>query len=412
MGNQLMLVCDYCFGDQYLKNRIKEKRRELGKGRCDFHRRKKGVSIEDVAEIVAPVFEGFYDAGHTLFYEEPDSGDVTIELDGQILSDCIEELCQISEQCVVKELSKLVQKAEAMKIMGMSSETDYGERRYARYGSDYNTISMVWELFKARVKHNVRYLDADAIKNLKQIFFGIENISGAIKNLKKGTLVHRCRLETDHKTAKSYLEEPFIHLSAPPRELSKHNRLSAKGISCFYGAFNQETAVAEVRPAIHSLIFSCKFELRRPIRVIDLTVFRNVKDYRPFDKRYADRHKLFRFLNEFLKELKSPISPEEADLDYLPAQVVAEYFRHHMGTEIGKIEGIIYYSSQKKNGKNIALFGNASKCLENEIHEIERKYPDDLHELSKNDADETCGLSYVAESAKKITLQSIEYKIN
>ena len=60
----MMLVCDNCFGDRHLKNRIKEKRQETGKGRCAFHPRKKGVPIEDVSDIVAPVFEGFYDGGY------------------------------------------------------------------------------------------------------------------------------------------------------------------------------------------------------------------------------------------------------------------------------------------------------------------------------------------------------------
>lgn len=367
-----MLVCDNCFGDRHLKNRIKEKRKETGTARCDFHPRKKGVPIKDVSDIVAPVFEGFYDAGHMSIYEYGDNGDVAIVQEGKILSECIEELCQISERDIVDELTKLIQVSKSMTIMGMPSETDYGERKYARYGSNFNSISIVWRLFKERVKHKIRYLDTDAIENLNHIFFGIQNISGAIKTIKKQTLIYRCRLASNHKKATYYLKEPAKELSAPPKKLSKHNRLSPKGIPCFYGAFTQETAVAEVRPAIHSLIVSCQFKLRRPIKVIDLTVFREVKDYKPFDKRYAARHKLFRFLNEFLKELETPISPENTDLDYLPTQVVAEYFQHHMEAASEEIEGIIFYSSQRKKGKNIALFNDASKCLETEIDKIKK----------------------------------------
>ena len=407
-----MLVCDNCFGDRHLKNRIKEKRIETGRGRCAFHPRKKGVPIEDVSDIVAPVFEGFYDAGHISIYEYIDNGDVEIVQEGKILSECIEELCQISELDIVDKLTKLIQVSETMKIMGMPSETNYGERRYARYGSNFNSISIVWHLFKERVKHNIRYLDTDAIENLNRIFFGIQNISGAIKTIKKQTLIYRCRLANDYETAEMFKNNPTKELSAPPEKLSKHNRLSAKGITCFYGAFNQETAVAEVRPAIHSLIVSCQFKLRRPIKVIDLTVFREVKDYKPFDKRYAARHKLFRFLNEFLKELETPISPDNADLEYLPAQVVAEYFQHHMATELGKIEGIIFNSSQKKYGKNIALFDDASKCFEAELLKIEKwEEPEDSKEYFYDEVRTKCGMSYVPHSAKMITLESIEYKL-
>lgn len=406
-----MLVCDNCFGDRHLKNRIKEKRKETGTARCDFHPRKKGVPIEDVSDIVAPLFEGFYDAGHRLTYERIDQGVVDIIQAGNVLSECIKELCKTSEQRIVDELTKLIQDSESMKIMGMPSETDYGERRYARYGSNFNSISIVWHLFKELVKHEIRYLDTDAIENLNHIFFGIQNISGAIKTMNKETLIYRCRLANDYQTAGMLKNNPAKELSAPPQKLSKHNRLSPKGIPCFYGAFNQETAVAEVRPAIHSLIVSCQFKLRRPIKVIDLTVFRKVKDYKPFDKRYAARHKLFRFLNEFLKELETPILPENADLDYLPTQVVAEYFQHHMKAASEEIEGVIFYSSQRKNGKNIALFNDASKCLETEILITQEKYPDNIKELFDNVAQKKYGLSYVQDSAKIITLESIEYKL-
>ena len=145
--------------------------------------------------------------------------------------------------------------------------------------------------------------------------------------------------------------------------------------------------------------------------MIDLTVFREVKNYAPFHKLYADRHKLSRFLNEFLKELQSPISPENADLDYLPTQVVAEYFQHHMETESEKIEGIIFYSSQRKNGKNIALFNDASKCVDKESRELQKKFPGEFKLYNYNGALNKCGLSYVRDSAKMITLESIEYKL-
>ena len=406
-----MLVCDNCFGDRHLKNRIREKRKETGTARCDFHPRKKGVPIEDVSDIVAPVFEGFYDSGKRVLYEDENDRGIKISQEGKILSACIEELCQTTEQEIVKALSKLVQQSKALEIMGRHSEDYDDERKYVRYEKSGNTIALTWESFKKRIKREVRYLDPGATETLKQIFFGFEEFKKAIKHLDSGKELYRCRLATNYRIAESYLTEPFVELSAPPHELSKHNRLSAKGISCFYGAFTEETAVAEVRPAIQSLIVSCQFKLRRPIKVIDLTVFREVKNYEPFDKRYAVRHKLFRFLNEFLKELELPVSPEEADLQYVPSQVVSEYFQHLMETESGKIEGIIFYSSQKKNGKNIALFNDASKCLEAEFHKTKTQYPDYLHDYFCDYDKKICGLSYVPDSAKMITLESIDYKL-
>src|SRR6202012_3445499 len=58
-----MLVCPACFNVRGLKIRIEDARKSESTGPCDLHPRRKGVSIEVLADIVDPVFRENYDGG-------------------------------------------------------------------------------------------------------------------------------------------------------------------------------------------------------------------------------------------------------------------------------------------------------------------------------------------------------------
>jgi hypothetical protein len=49
--------------------------------------------------------------------------------------------------------------------------------------------------------------------------------------------------------------------------------MNVEYIPVFYGAFSEETAVAEIRPGIGEEVAVGEFELRRELRVFDFTAF-------------------------------------------------------------------------------------------------------------------------------------------
>lgn len=72
-------------------------------------------------------------------------------------------------------------------------------------------------------------------------------------------------------------------------------------------------------------------------------------------------------MQSFASEISQPILPGDEHLEYVPAQVVAEYLTstplRWRGTEVTPDE-IIFRSAQRNGGKNIAVMGDAALIIQ------------------------------------------------
>jgi hypothetical protein len=143
--------------------------------------------------------------------------------------------------------------------------------------------------------------------------------------------------------------------------------MNAAGISAFYGAFEEQTAIAELRPAVGSVVAIAQFTLLQPVNVLDMTRFNlpgKLGDL--FSEDHLRRVAQYRFMQRFTEEIKKPVFATEEHLDYLPTQAVAEYLvhRHHYFAkgEERPLDGIIYSSAQTPDGRNIVLLGEAARA--------------------------------------------------
>ena len=163
-------------------------------------------------------------------------------------------------------------------------------------------------------------------------------------------------------------------LCSPPHEKAKSNRMSAEGISIFYGAGNEKTAVAEIYNSEYRFATTAIFQNLYDIQVIDLTQILNIPYPSLFDKERRGYRESLAFLRALNNNLTRPIELMES-IEYVPAQIVAEYFRFLYTFHDKPIDGIIYQSSKVKNGICYALFFEQSQCLESDTKSI---FPD-LH---------------------------------
>ena len=103
-----------------------------------------------------------------------------------------------------------------------------------------------------------------------------------------------------------------------------------------------------------------KFELVRPIRVLDLDVLAQVAGDRSwFHPEFTTRSNRAAFLRNLVKEIGQPIMPRDEEFEYLPTQAV---FRVSRVDEVEPLlDGIIFHSAQTAGeGRNIVLFNHAS----------------------------------------------------
>lgn len=136
--------------------------------------------------------------------------------------------------------------------------------------------------------------------------------------------------------------------------------MNPRGISFFYGATDVAIALAEVRPPVGSRTLVGRFEVVRPLRLLDIDALRRVYVAgNIFDGGYIGRLELARFLKSLAAKMTMPVMPDDEPSEYLITQVIADYLASR--NELA-IDGILYPSVQQRGeGQNVVLFRAASR---------------------------------------------------
>lgn len=234
-----------------------------------------------------------------------------------------------------------------------------------------------WRDFSKFVTTEARYMFYDATPstydehqhdemNPVQILAALSKIVhdlDLIRSIEKTTAIHRVRIVDSNIVLSS-----VIDLGAPPLECATiSNRMSPAGISMFYGAFDRQTAIEETYDSSMSSGKKAIVGTFYPVRdlfVLDLS--------RPFfvpsifDKDAHVVRPLIKFFIEFMQNFTKPISRDDrSHVEYVPTQVVTEYFRHVFRSDVGiKLDGIMYPSSKLNGKSSVVLFAKSSQCVE------------------------------------------------
>jgi hypothetical protein len=142
------------------------------------------------------------------------------------------------------------------------------------------------------------------------------------------------------------------------------NRMSPAGIIMFYGAFDENTALREVAKNNDDRAGLAVFETLKDLTLID---FSNVLDVPSiFDENLNAVRPQLKFLRAFANEISKKISSDEFQhVEYVPTQIVTEFFRLYCFRSGSKIDGIIYPSAANHGGVCIVLFLESSDCTDN-----------------------------------------------
>ena len=179
---------------------------------------------------------------------------------------------------------------------------------------------------------------------------------GIIGRLRAGTRIYRARYQTegdDHGTAEA--------LGPAPVNSAKQNRMSPAGIPMFHASEDLETAVAEVSAGSGDYAVG-EFVTTRDAWILDLHDVPHVPGY--FGGAESWTRRALIFLREFAKEVSKPIARDGREhIEYVPTQVLTEYFRTQVTVESEKIEGISFTSSQTGR-RNYTLFLGSTEMVD------------------------------------------------
>ncbi len=170
----------------------------------------------------------------------------------------------------------------------------------------------------------------------------------------QGSVLFRAQLGHDWRpeTVAEGQTEEFPCAFSPERmkplpDRAVEGRANPKGIPCLYVGTHTETAVAEVRPWVGSLVSVAHLRTTRPLRVVNCTI----EEYRPkiyFGEPAPDeRHRAV--WGDIDRAFSEPVSPADDVASYAPTQVLAEAFRQ------SGLDGVAYRSAVGP-GHNVAIF--------------------------------------------------------
>lgn len=261
-----------------------------------------------------------------------------------------------------------------------------------------------WHRMERSLRQEARLVNPAVVETLERVFGGIhedrtEDGRGAILEVGPDRDIHTLFRARAFETAQSMeraLEHPERELGPPAPVFVTAGRMNAKGVSVFYGARDERTALREVRPPVGSNVVTAAFRIVRPLRLLDLSALRATRvdpSRSLFDPETAPLVERVAFLKQLEAKLTMAVMPSMSDDGYLITQAVADYLSTHQSLSL---DGIYFRSVQSKaksddaGGHNVILFHKAASVLHAREDE---KIPTRANLRFRSDEDEWYGPS-------------------
>jgi hypothetical protein len=352
-------VCGRCFDDEHIRAFIES---TVNSRECDFCGRKSRVKdiaapLEGVVDFILEAVNREYErAVEALGWDGAEGGYQGAHWDSY---DMIEEIGLGLPRDDGRLFEVLV------KCFG---DEPWCQRNPYAQREDERLISS-WERFCEFIKHKRRYFffqekeeelvaPGEYLSPAQLLAFigGTVNDLDLVKTLPAGSLIYRARQFKVGQVLKS----PYDFAPPPVERAVRSNRMSPAGVVMFYGSDDSATAVAEIDDAPKLGIAVGTFRTTRDAKILDLT---NLPRRLGFFEQQPDSSEVNRyaldFLRSFVKSVAAKVEPGDREhIDYVPTQVVTEWFRtvfKHDGTVF---DGILYPSTQNPGGSSLVLYAN------------------------------------------------------
>lgn len=341
-------VCPGCISDSWLAAKVKAD--AAGRLRCSYCGRFGAAPLQILSDAVLEgIAQEWTDPVDELMYISREGGYQGEVMDG--------------EDLVLWVVDSFTEREEiASDVAGSLQHLSFTKRNYGLLFR-HEALGSAWSIFSDQVKHHTRYLfltiddddnHPDNIppgRMLTELGDEVQRV-GCTRVLPKGSTLTRVRVH-----AASEIHETASALGSPPPTAARRpNRMSPAGIPMFYAALDPHTALAETLDPERDddLVATLgTWMTSRDSLLLDLT------DVEPVPSLYNESRRhlrgAIRFLRRFSTEIAKPISVEEEHLEYVPTQIITEYFRHLYRTAEGAaLDGILYKSS--RTGKPASVF--------------------------------------------------------
>ncbi|MBP8005282.1 MAG: RES domain-containing protein [Acinetobacter sp.] len=215
-----------------------------------------------------------------------------------------------------------------------------------------------WDSFKNQILYKTRYLfltepnDELSDRQIIPVGLMLNALSelcvefNLIKLIRKNSIFYRVRSHSENEVFNE-----FDQIGVAPKKIASAGRMNPAGIPYFYISNSLLTAKNEVITNEKHWSYGA-FKLKKDVEVIDFSNLPNIPSIFDTDN-YKNRQKII-FLYDLVDDMSKPIKSDDKEhIEYIPTQVVSEFFRYRFKQEI---KGIKYNSVKNPKGINIAFF--------------------------------------------------------
>ncbi|WP_454865961.1 RES family NAD+ phosphorylase [Pseudomonas umsongensis] len=344
------VVCYKCIKESYLERQIKRKGSSMLCTLCGVKR--KCFPLSSISSLVKSVLDGYICEGdyYRRFNPDPSQEGDDPEF-------------WVSEVLRCDNVEPIVQAVcDDLEGFSYSRDTNYVRKPFLPDG-----IGEQWVEFQEGMLHGNRFFNDSAREFLSWLFDGLDSYSSSsqanavVRLLASDTAppIFRARQCDSSEEIDSITAKPDRNLGAPPKEKAKDGRMNPAGVPAFYGAFERNTCVAEIRPPVGGRVISGEFRLSGAVRVLDFGRFAEADlGAHPsfFEPNYILKAGRRDFLRDLHEQITVPVLPGSGK-SYLITQVIAEYLatQHYP-----RFDGVIFKSVQNPGGQNIVLFSHVA----------------------------------------------------
>ena len=359
------LLCATCISEAYLCQKVENEGEERTCSYCKTVGQ--CFTIEAVADLVETAFAQHY----TRTNPDPDYGG---ERDGDLIAVMIADVARIEEQ-PAEDIQKLLEERYSEMNTYYEEQEFASDAQYEAKGPDDSKWMAEWNRFETQLKTETRFFSREASATLASIFADVHLLAtrkgkravvtaGPGKRLR---YLYRARVFLDAESLTTGISYPEAQIGPPPSKLAKAGRMNAAGISVFYGATDAQVALSEVRPPVGSRVVVCRFEIIRPLLLLDLSTLKYLAvGGSVFDPEFIGRLERAKFLERLSSRMTMPVMPGDEEAEYLTTQAIADYLCSESDPPL---DGIIYPSVQAKRTteRNVILFHKASMVVPSDL---------------------------------------------
>lgn len=313
-------ICHECIGEKFLSRQIEDNGKVKKCSYCSISKRT--IRVTDLADKIQTVFEQLYERTseypdsyqEAMFKDKESTYEWEREGDGTV--DAIEELVSVE-----REIAEDIQKILADRFYSRSAEeigeeTEFNDSiQYEYKGVSAKVWEDEWREFENSLKTESRYFNQPGEAYLNRVFDGIDQlktgngepvivVAGKSHKLKA---IYRSRCFQSAESLRLALSDITRHLGPPPYKMARAGRMNAVGVSVFYGATTEATAMAEVRPPVGSKVVVAKFNIIRDLRLLNLTALNDLKfEGSLFDNRFLQQLSRGQFIRQLCERMTIP----------------------------------------------------------------------------------------------------------